>query len=180
MATVWQASVDDLYQVEGKAELVGGELRMMSPASGRHGRASLVIAASLMQMEESLKGYAFCDNVGFLVNLSNRHSFSPDAAFYMGVVPEEEFLNHAPVFAVEIRSPSDYGPAAEVRLAEKRADYFAAGPQVVWDVDLQGENVVRVYRENEPTTAKIYRRDEVAEAEPAVPGWAFPVSKLFN
>jgi Uma2 family endonuclease len=180
MATVWQASVEDLYQVNGKAELVGGELRMMSPASGRHGRATLVIAASLMQMEKTLKGFAFCDNVGFLVNLPNRRSFSPDAAFFMGAVPEEEFLNQAPVFAVEIRSPSDYGPAAEQRLAVKRDEYFAAGTQVVWDVDLRGDDVVQVYRQSEPTNPQIYRRDEVAETEPAVPGWTFPVSDLFK
>ncbi len=36
----------------------------------------------------------------------------------------------APVFAVEVRSKANDGPAAE------RADYFAAGTQVVWDVDL--------------------------------------------
>ena len=55
-------------------------------------------------------------------------------------------------------------------LAAKRADYFAAGTQVVWDVDLLSEEVVRVYRAGAPSTPTIYRRGEVAEAEPAVPG----------
>jgi hypothetical protein len=40
-----------------------------------------------------------------------------------------EFLEGAPVFAVEIRSKSDYGPAAERAMQEKRADYFACGTQ---------------------------------------------------
>ena len=35
-------------------------------------------------------------------------------------------------------------------MAEKRADYFAAGTLGVWDVDLLGEDVVRVYRVAEP------------------------------
>lgn len=29
--------------------------------------------------------------------------------------------------AVEVRSEGDYGPLAEEKVAEKRADYFAAG-----------------------------------------------------
>jgi len=29
-------------------------------------------------------------------------------------------------------------------------------------------------------TPKIYRRGETAEAEPAVPGWKFPVDELFD
>ena len=45
------------------------------------------------------------------------------------------FIEGAPTFAVEVRSENDYGPAAEVALAEKREDYFAAGTTVVWDVD---------------------------------------------
>jgi Uma2 family endonuclease len=47
-----------------------------------------------------------------------------------------KFFEGAPVFAVEVRSEGDYGPAAERELAEKRADYFAAGTLAVWDVDL--------------------------------------------
>lgn len=63
-------------------------------------------------------------------------SFSPDAALYSGKVRGLKFLEGAPVFAVEVRSEGDYGLAAERALAAKRADYFAAGTLVVWDVDL--------------------------------------------
>src|SRR3712207_7434649 len=35
-----------------------------------------------------------------------------------------KFLEGAPVFAVEVRSEGDYGPAAEQAMAEKRADYL--------------------------------------------------------
>ena len=43
--------------------------------------------------------------------------------------------------------------AAEREMAEKRADYFAAGTKVVWDVDLLSEDVVRVYRAESPDAA---------------------------
>lgn len=81
---------------------------------------------------------------------------------------------------MEIRSESNYGPAAEREMAWKRADYFAAGTKVVWDVDLHRERVIRVYRADEPENPAIYGRGEVAEAEPAVPGWRFPVDLLFR
>ena len=58
-----------------------------------------------------------------------------------------------PLFAVEVRSENDYGPAAEREMAAKRADYFAAGTRVVWDVDLLGEDVVRVYRDTRIPTS---------------------------
>ncbi len=46
-----------------------------------------------------------------------------------------EFLEGAPIFAVEVRSENDDGPAAERAMAQKRADYFACGTLVVWDVN---------------------------------------------
>src|SRR6266702_3482467 len=72
----------------------------------------------------------------------------------------------APVFAVEVRSENDYGLAAERAMAEKRADYFACGTQVVWDVDMLSEHVVKVYRASDPDHPTIYRHGEIAEAEP--------------
>jgi Uma2 family endonuclease len=90
-----------------------------------------------------------------------------------------KFFNGAPVFAVEVRSEGDYGPKAETAIARKRTDYFAAGTLVVWDVDLLSLDVVRVYRAGESGEPTIYRRGDIAEAEPAVPGWSIPVDDLF-
>lgn len=86
----------------------------------------------------------------------------------------------APIFAVEVRSENDYGPAAERAMQEKRTDYFACGTQVVWDVDLLSEEVVKVYRASDPAQPAIYRRGDMAEAELAVPGWSMPVDELFT
>jgi Uma2 family endonuclease len=90
-----------------------------------------------------------------------------------------KFLTGAPIFAVEVRSENDYGPQAEREIAEKRRDYFAAGTLVVWDVDLLSVDVVKVYRASDPTNPTVYRRGEIAEAEPAVPGWRMLVDELF-
>ncbi len=124
------------------------------------------------------RGYAFPDNVGFVVDLPRRGSFSPDTAFHLGPLQGGRFLDGAPVFAAEVRSEGDYGERAEQEMARKRADYFAAGTLVVWDVDVLRERVVRVYRADDPNAPTIYRSGEVAEAEPALPGWTMPVDDL--
>ena len=116
--------------------------------------------------------------MGFIVNLPHRKSFCPDAAFHLGPLTME-FIQGAPVFAVEVRSKSDYGPVAERRMAAKRADYFAAGTQVVWDVDLLSDEVVKVYRAIDPAHPTVHRRGDVADAEPALPGWRMAVDDLF-
>jgi Uma2 family endonuclease len=181
MTTKPRATIADLYQVEGKAELVDGEIVLMSPTGRRPGRASLDIATSLRAYERIHgSGSAFGDNVGFRVNLPQRASFSPDAAWYTGPDTGMEFCEGAPVFAVEVRSKDDYGSAAERAMAQKRVDYFACGTLVVWDVDLLSPEVVKVYRASDPDTPTSYRRGDMAEAEPAVPGWRLPVDELFS
>jgi Uma2 family endonuclease len=171
--------IAELYKIDGKAEIVDGRIVLMSPTGRRPGRAGYRICRSLELYEARLGGYAYPDNVAFLVHLPNRKSFSPDAAFSYEP-PEMEFGKGAPVFAVEVRSEGDYGSKAEREMAKKRVDYFAAGTKVVWDVDLLSDDVVRVYRAQSPESPTIYRRGETAEADPAVPGWTFPVNELFD
>ena len=179
MGTQREATIDDLYGAEGKAEIVGGKLVLMSAAGGLHGFASGEILVSLREYaRRAHRGCAFGDNVGFIVNLPNRRSFSPDAAFWTGPLTAK-FLEGAPIFAAEIRSEDDYGPAAERAMAQKRADYFSAGTEVVWDVDVLKEQLVRAYSASDPTEAATYRRGERANAEPAPPGWFMPVDDLF-
>src|SRR5579871_4453358 len=183
MPTKYRATVEDLYTVpeRGKAEIVDGDVVRMSPTGSKPGRAAGKVFASLSRHEELHGGgYAFGDNVGFIVNLPDRDSFSPDAAWYVGELGDMDFLEGAPAFAVEIRSKNDYGPQAERSIAKKRQDYFAAGTQVVWDVDLLSEESVRVYRAGDPTNPTVYRRGDMANAEPAVPGWRMPVDHLFD
>src|SRR5205809_141583 len=124
------ATVESLYHVpdDGKAEIVNGQLQLMSPTGDLPGRAATKIVISMGAHErESGAGRVYADNVGFIVNLPNRRSFSPDAAFYVGPRTRGKFLEGAPLFAVEVRSEGDYGPTAERQISAKRWDYFAAG-----------------------------------------------------
>jgi len=179
MSTKVEATIEDLYKVEGKAELVNGEIVEMAGTGGLPHYAARQITLSLAAYETTSRNeLAIADNAVFVVNLPHRKSFSPDAGFYIGKITMK-FFQGAPVFAVEVRSENDYGPRAERAMAKKRADYFAAGTLVVWDVDLLSDDVVRVYRATDPETATMYHRGESAEAEPAVPGWTMAVDDLF-
>ncbi len=122
MSIKTRATIEDLYKVEGKAELVKGEIVLMSPTGGVPGRAAGKIYRRLAEHEEHVGGgYAFPDNVGFTVNLPHRG-----------------------------------------------------------DVDVLRQQVIRVYRASDPDNPTIYRRGDIAEAEPAVPGWRMPVNDLFG
>ncbi len=185
MITKTAVSIDELigqlYRTEGKAEIINGEVVEMPATGFLPGRASGRIFRSLDDYEQQHDGgYAIPDNVGFLVNLSNRNSFSPDAAFYVGPPTGGKFINRAPIFAAEVRSEWDYGKRAERKIAEKIADYFTAGTVVVWDVDVLKEEIVKVHRRDDSNNPTTYRRGEIADAEPAVPGWSFPVDEMFR
>jgi len=183
MAT--QASTAELVaalrRIDGRAEIVGGEVVVMSPTGGVPSRAAAAIYRSLWAHERLTgSGWAYTDNVGFLVDLPDRKSFSPDASFYVGPPPGPGFVTGAPILAVEVRSEEDYGPAAEKDMRAKRADYFAAGTKVVWDVDVLREGLIRVYRAADPDSPTVHGRGGMADAAPALPGWSFPVDDIFG
>lgn len=201
------ATIEDLYRVpeNGKAELVNGELVIMAATGFLPGFAGGEIYSSLRDYSfATRRGYALPDNVGYLVNLPvrqgvsvwwesangwqelvtdlpKRESFSPDAAFFTGTLPANlgKFLQGAPILAVEVRSENDYGETAEKEIALKRVDYFEAGTLVVWDVDVLRGELIKVYRASEPRNPTVYQRGEMAEAEPALPGWKTEVERLF-
>jgi Uma2 family endonuclease len=174
-----EATIEDLYRVPGKAEIVNGEIVLMSPTGAAPNYAATEIVFSLREYSRRTKsGYAVNDNAAFQVQLPNRKSFSPDAAYHVGKWTGMKFFEGAPIFAVEVRSEGDYGPAAENAMVRKRADYFAAGTLVVWDVNLLSDEVIKSFRAGAPEP-RIFKRGENADAEPAVPGWSMPVDDLF-
>lgn len=177
---VQRATLDDLMRTERKAELIDGRVVLYMAT----GHLPNVVAGRIFRRladyaDNRGRGEAYTDNIGFAVpELSTgRESFSPDVSYYTGPLPANpmRFISGPPDFAVEVRSENDYGPTAEVEMAEKRAEYFEAGTLVVWDVDPVAR-VVRSYR-SDGTVAEYVAGSE-AEAEPAVPGWRLSVDWL--
>ena len=63
-------------------------------------------------------------------------------------------------------------------MAAKRADYFEAGTKVVWDVDPEAQLILS-YRSPTPDRPTVFSAGQIADAEPAVPGWRLPVDRVF-
>ncbi len=183
MVSQREATIEDLYHApeDGKYELVDGRLVHMSPTGARPGYVAGEIFFDLkLYQRQSHSGFAFGENVGFVVNLPNRRSFSPDAAYvYDAAIESDRFITGAPDFAVEVRSQEDYGPVMDTRYAAKRADYFAAGTRVVWDVNPR-TRTISCYTPETANAPRIFGPGEVAEAEPALPGWRVSVDDLLR
>src|SRR3954468_13969610 len=80
-------AVEQLYRVPDgrKAEIIDGEIVLVSPTQRVPNIAAGRIFASLdAYAQREANGYAFTDNMSFIVNLPGRGSFSPDAAYYLG------------------------------------------------------------------------------------------------
>jgi Uma2 family endonuclease len=170
-----RATIDDLYKVDGPAELVGGRIvRQMSTGYKPSRVAGRIFRSLADHCDKTGTAEAFGDGLGYVVAElpSGRESFCPDVSYFTGPLPKNrmKFINGAPDFAVEVRSEDGYGRKAEREQAEKRADYFAAGTKVVWDVDPAGE-CIHAYRADAPAKPTTFRKGDTADAEPAVPGW---------
>jgi Uma2 family endonuclease len=184
MASVTQrATLDDLYRTPGKAELIGGRIIHLMATGRKPNRVALRIVRGLDDHATATGvGEAYADNMGFAVPIlpSGRESFSPDASYYVGPFPVDvmRFIEGPPTFAAEVRSESDYGDAAEAEMAAKRLDYFLAGTLVVWDVDPVND-VIDSYRADAPGQPTRFQSGDIADAEPAVPGWRIAVDAIF-
>jgi Uma2 family endonuclease len=185
MATVTQkrATIEDLLRTEGKAELANGRIVHYMATGFRPGEIGGNIYISLrLFIRAGNPGHATRDNVGYTVPElpSGRESFSPDDGFFLGPLPTNpmRFIEGAPRFAAEVRSEGNYTPSAEEEMAAKRTDYFLAGTLVVWDVDPVAETIAS-YSASDPAKPTIFRRGDIAQAEPAVAGWRVSVDEVF-
>jgi Uma2 family endonuclease len=183
-ATEAHATLDDLFKVEGKAELIGGRIVHFMASGYDPSLIAFEIAVSLrVHAANRGVGKAFADGIGYAIipPLANgRQSFSPDASYYTGPPPSNRmrFIEGSPTFAVEVRSENDYGDAAEAEMEAKRADYFEAGTLVVWDVDPEAKTIAS-YRDDPSNPVAVYGPGQVADAGPAVLGWQLVVDDLF-
>src|SRR5262249_37650867 len=96
-------TVGDLYRLpqHQKAELVRGELVMMSPTGDLPSSAAGEIFVALRDYARRTgAGRAYTDNAAFLVRLPHRRSFSPDVAFYAGPRTAGRFRGGGPALGV--------------------------------------------------------------------------------
>ena len=165
---------------EGKrTELIEGELVVMAPAGGRHGRIANTIAYFLTQVSRDRKwGTVFAAETGFLLRRDPDTVRAPDVAFVSSerLGTDEApagFLRMAPDLAVEVVSPSDSAAAVQ----SKVEDWLGAGTRLVWVVYPDTRSVT-VYRSlNE---AEVLSEPDALDGAPVLPDFALPVSDLFG
>ncbi len=160
-----------------RGELVEGELHMMSPAGGRHGR----IAGKLFlrvgnHVERHDLGVAFAAETGFLLQQNPDTVRAPDVSF-VSHTRLGAFANHpgylplAPDLAAEVVSPTDHFSEVEA----KAEAWLSAGVQVVLVVDPQSSSI-RVYR----SLAQILViRDGLLDLGDILPDFTLDVVELF-
>ena len=167
-----------LPEAREASELVRGEIRVMTPASGAHGAVAGTIFAALNAFVEARQlGLCFPDNTGFLLPGLGDTVRSPDAAFVRGdKLPAQGigtgWLSLAPDLVVEILSPSE----TESELEAKLRDYHAAGTQLVWVVD-PAARAVTIRGASAPERS--LTEADALDGGDVLPGFAIPVSRLF-
>ncbi|MDQ6604521.1 MAG: Uma2 family endonuclease [Chloroflexota bacterium] len=183
MATKTEATIEDLIHApdDEMHELIDGKLVRMPPTGFEPNLVAGEIFVALRAYARATGNcYAMTDGIAYIVNLPHRRSFSPDASI-AHAAPENRmrFVDGAPLFAAEVRSAGDYGNAANRADHAKRAEYFAAGTAVVWDVNPVAQTIMS-YRADQPDIPTVFHQEQVADAEPALPGWRVPVSDIFG
>jgi len=173
-------TAENLEQIQGMTgkdyELVRGELFEVAPPTGTHGRIQLRTGRKLDDWaEETDAGIVFVES-GYRLERDPDTVRGPDVSFVAkGRVDPEElrrgFMNLAPDFVVEIRSPNDTWPYLE----RKAEEYLAAGTKLV--LLLEPAQFAELVRPN--GERRRLGLDDVIEADDVLPGFRCRVRDLF-
>lgn len=162
-----------------RSELVRGEVHVMTPAMGPHGVVvDNVYYAVSVHVRQHRLGRCFGDGTGFELPHLDNTVRSPDVSFVRadrlpagGIATG--WLKLAPDLVVEVLSPSE----TATELAEKIADYHAAGTIVIWVID-PATRVVRVNTRSSPD--RWLRADDSIDGGDVLPGFVWPVKLFFE
>jgi Uma2 family endonuclease len=159
-------------------ELVDGELHMMSPAGGRHGRiAGRLFLRIGNHVERHKLGETFAAETGFLLHQNPDTVRAPDVSFVsyerLGEFADYPgYLPLAPDLAAEVVSPNDQSSEVE----SKANAWLRGGVRVVLVVDPQ-TNSIREYRS--PNQIQVYSEGTVDLGD-ILPEFRLDVTDLFG
>jgi Uma2 family endonuclease len=154
-------------------EYVKGELVPMSPPTRIHSKISVNVIRHLdRHVRENQLGEVHVEAT-FQVG---ERGLKPDVAFVptSGLDGDENIgFPIPPDLAIEVVSPTD----AQSRVVDKVFAYLDAGTRLVWVIEPRSKTVT-VYRSESDIT--LLTREDTLTGEDVVPGFACPVSQLFE
>jgi Uma2 family endonuclease len=159
-------------------ELVDGEVIEVPPASFEHGGTAVDVLGPIWVFARKAGGRVLGGDAGFLVGSNFQQVRSPDISYIAAardLPPDGPWFRGAPDLDVEVLSEGEHGQAyAQPKIRE----YFEAGAQLVWFVDLRRKEV-RVYRPNSGEYT-ILRGEAVLTLEPIIAGFELRVADIFR
>jgi Uma2 family endonuclease len=174
-------SASQLALIEGNGnnyELIAGELTVMSPAGGRHGKITQRINKLLANhVDDNALGVALAET-GFLIAKNPDTLRAPDGAFISQIrwdqlAETRGYLELAPDLAIEVISPNDRSSYIESKVQM----WLQGGTHAVLVIDPENETV-RAYLDQ--STIQIFHPKDSVDLSDVVPGWKFKVSDIFD
>lgn len=159
-------------------ELVKGELKRMPPTGTEHGEVTMELAAPLHRYVKLNKlGRVYAAETGFKLESDPDTVRAPDIAFVraeriQATGSMQGYGEGAPDLAVEVLSPGN----TKREMAEKVADYFAAGARLVWIVNPKSKTIA-VHRS--PTDIVTLTEQDTLDGDEVVPGFQIAVAEIF-
>jgi Uma2 family endonuclease len=161
-----------------QSELWDGTLYAPEPSGGpAEVVGSRLIAALSHHADAAGLGWVVGSNQGFLLARAPDRVLSPDVAFVsyasLPTLPARGFIDRAPDFAAEVRSPDDSACA----LHAKAGVWLGHRVPVVWAVD-PIERTVTVFRPG--ADPSVVHEPESANAAPVLPHFSVSLLGLFQ
>jgi len=161
-----------------RAELVEGEMRIMTPTGFLHGRVETRIARLLGDfVERQGLGDVYGGEVGIYTRRNPDTVRGANVLYIsharLSQVRSDSYLDVAPELVVEVLSPHDRWLDVERKLEE----YFAIGVDAVWIADPAGKTL-RIY--GSLTQFQILQQGDLVRDQAILPGFECGVAELFG